>query len=103
MSSRRTPRPVAAALSAALGDAQPETLLASVQTVWGEAVGEAIAAEAAPVSEREGVVTIACRSATWAHELELLGDQILSQVAARLAPATPLRGLRFNAAADPGP
>jgi predicted nucleic acid-binding Zn ribbon protein len=102
MSSRRTPRPVGTALGEALGNAQPETLLASVQTVWGEAVGEAIAVEATPVSEREGVVTIACRSATWAHELELLGDQILSQVASRLPPDAPLRGLRFNAAADPG-
>lgn len=103
MGARRTPRPVASAVNAALGDAQPETLLAGVQTVWGEAVGEAIAGEATPVSERDGVVTVACRSATWAHELELLGDQILSQVASRLAPETPLRGLRFNAAGDPGP
>src|SRR5919106_6982548 len=101
MTSRRTPRPVAAAVSAAVRDSQPETLLASVQTVWGEAVGEAIAAEATPVAEREGVVTIACRSATWAHELDLLGDQILAQLRSELPSEAPLRGLRFNAARSP--
>ena len=102
MSSRRTPRPVAAAVNAVAGEAQPETLLAGVQTVWGEAVGETIAAESAPVSERDGVVTVACRSATWAHELELLGDQICSQVASKLGSDAGLQGLRFNAAAEPG-
>ena len=101
MRSRRTPRPVAAAVNAAIGDAQPATLLASVQTVWGEVVGERIAAEATPVAEREGVVTVACRSATWAQELELLGDQILSQMASKLGRDAGLQGLRFNAAADP--
>jgi predicted nucleic acid-binding Zn ribbon protein len=102
MRSRRTPRPVAAAIDAVAGDAQPETLLARVQTVWSEAVGETIAAEAAPIAERDGVVTVACRSSTWAQELELLGDQIRSQVTSRLGPDAPLQGLRFNAAADPG-
>jgi len=101
MRARRKPRSIAEAVNAAIGDAQPETLLASVQTVWSDAVGEAIAAEAAPVSERDGVVTIACRSATWAHELELLGDQIHSQISSRLGQNAGLQGLRFNAAGDP--
>ena len=34
--------------------------------------GPALAAEAAPVSERDGMVTVACESAVWAQELELL-------------------------------
>ena len=39
--------------------------------------GAAIAAEAEPVAERDGVVTVACRSATWAQELDLLGPDLL--------------------------
>jgi predicted nucleic acid-binding Zn ribbon protein len=101
MRSRRAPRPLAAALNATLDQVEPETLLANVQTVWAAAVGEAIAAEATPVAEREGVVTIACDSATWAQELDLLSDQILAQVRSELPPEAPLRGLRFNAARDP--
>ena len=74
-----------------------------MQTAWAEAVGEAVAAEATPVSERDGVVTVACRSATWAQELDLLGDRDpLSEWPLGALPERPrLRGLRFNAAADP--
>jgi predicted nucleic acid-binding Zn ribbon protein len=102
MPSRRAPRPLAAALNATLGEVEPETLLASVQTVWAGVVGEAIAAEATPVAEREGVVTVACDSATWAQELDLLSGQILAQLRSELPSEAPLRGLRFNAARDPG-
>jgi predicted nucleic acid-binding Zn ribbon protein len=101
MPSRRAPRPVAAAIDAALGDAQPETLLASVQTAWAGAVGEAIAAETTPVSERDGVVTVACTSSTWAHELDLLSDQIVSRLRSEMPSEAALEGLRFNAASDP--
>ena len=101
MSSRRTPRPVAVAVNAAIGGAQPETLLAGVQTAWAGAVGERIAAEATPVSERDGVVTVACDSATWAQELELLGDHILARLRSELPAGAALSGLRFNAARAP--
>ena len=99
--SRRAPRPLAEAVKAALGEAEPATVLASVQTVWADVVGDAIAAEASPVAERDGVVTVACDSATWAHELDLLSDQILAQLDAKLPSAAGLRELRFNAARDP--
>jgi predicted nucleic acid-binding Zn ribbon protein len=98
---RRAPRSLAQALSATIGEVEPETLLASVQTVWAETVGDRIAAEASPVSEREGVVTVACASATWAQELDLLSHQILTQLRSALPPETPLRALRFNAAGAP--
>jgi predicted nucleic acid-binding Zn ribbon protein len=63
-------------------------------------VGEAIAREASPVSERDGVVTVACRSSTWAQELDLLSDQILGRIRTELASEGTLRGLRFNASGD---
>jgi predicted nucleic acid-binding Zn ribbon protein len=100
MSARRAPRPVATAIDAALERAEPQTLLAQVQTVWSVAVGEAIVSEATPVSERDGVVTVACGSATWAHELDLLSDEILARLRSELPSEAGLRALRFNAAPD---
>jgi predicted nucleic acid-binding Zn ribbon protein len=101
VSRRRAPRPIAEAVSAALEGAEPATLLAAVQSAWPGAVGEAIAREATPVSEREGVVTVACRSATWAQELDLLGVRILEQLRQNLPSGTALEGLRFTASAEP--
>ena len=100
MSRRRAPRPIAAAVSAALEGAEPATLLAAVQSAWPGAVGEAIAREATPVSEREGVVTVACRSATWAQELDFLGARIADQLREKLPSGTDLRALRFAASGD---
>jgi len=94
---RRAPRRLTNALAAAMGRAAPQTPLAAVQSAWPEAVGPAIAAEATPVSERDGVVTVACRSATWAHELDLMGDRITAQLRDRLPEGTPLEGFRFTA------
>ena len=47
---RRTPRPVAAAVSLAMERAEPPTLLAAVQRAWPSAVGEAVASEGSPVA-----------------------------------------------------
>jgi predicted nucleic acid-binding Zn ribbon protein len=99
--SRRTPRPLAAAIGEALDRAEPATLLAAVQSVWADAVGEAIAHEATPVAERSGVVTVACNSAAWAQELDLLGGQILEKVRSELPPESPLEALRFIISGDP--
>jgi len=97
---RRAPRPISEAVSAALEGAEPATLLAAVQRAWPAAVGEAIAREATPVAERDGVVTVACRSATWAQELDLLGARIGQQLAAELPAGTALERLRFTASQD---
>jgi predicted nucleic acid-binding Zn ribbon protein len=94
---RRAPRPLTAAVNAALERAEPVTLLAAVQRAWPGAVGEAIAREASPVAERSGVVTVACRSSTWAEELDLLRDQILARLRAELDDPEGLAGLRFSA------
>lgn len=84
-------------MNVALERGEPATLLAAVQRAWPGAVGEAIAREASPVAERSGVVTVACRSSTWAEELDLLRDQILARLRAQLDDPEGLAGLRFSA------
>jgi predicted nucleic acid-binding Zn ribbon protein len=81
---RLAPRPIGAALEGALGTARPAGLLAAVQAAWRQAAGAALADAATPVSERDGVVTVACDAAVWAQELELLGAELLDRLNARL-------------------
>ncbi len=80
---RRAPRPVAAALEGLTSRLAPATLLAEVQRVWPAAAG-AFAGEALPVAERDGVVTVACASAVWAQELDLLGPRVVAALNAEL-------------------
>jgi predicted nucleic acid-binding Zn ribbon protein len=101
VSRRRAPRPIAASLGALVAGTEPATLLAAVQSAWPGAVGEAIAREASPVSERDGVVVVACASATWAEELDLLGAQIACQVRENLPDGDALKRLRFTASGGP--
>jgi predicted nucleic acid-binding Zn ribbon protein len=103
---RRAPRPLAAAVDAVIGDLAPETALARVQGIWRAVAGDVVAAEAQPESERGGVVTVACSSAVWASELDLLRADLLERLnealgASRDAPA--VRELRFRAGPAPGP
>jgi len=95
------PRPFAAALEHAAREAAPAGLLARVQACWPEAAGPVIAQEAAPVSERGGVLTLRCRSAVWAQELELLSPDLLSRLNAALDVGTegPVKALRFRVGA----
>jgi predicted nucleic acid-binding Zn ribbon protein len=93
---RSAPRPAAIALREALKGSVPQTGLAAVQTVWPQAVGAAIAAVADPVSERDGVVTVRCQSATWAQELSLMEPQLLERLGEELGEAAP-RALRCSA------
>jgi predicted nucleic acid-binding Zn ribbon protein len=76
---RVAPRPLSAALQGVARRAEPATLLARVQAVWPEVAGPGLSASATPVSERDGVVTVACESAVWAQELELLGPDLLTR------------------------
>jgi predicted nucleic acid-binding Zn ribbon protein len=55
-----------------------------------------VAVEAQPVAERDGVVTVACRSATWAQELDLMHDELLERLNAALGHGG-LKRLRFTA------
>ena len=94
------PRRLGAALDAVRADAAPKTLLAAVQGAWRQVVGDGVAAQAEPVGERDGVVTVACRSATWAQELDLMGQELTERLRAELpadGPAGALERLRFTA------
>ena len=65
--------------------------------------GATVAAEAVPVAERDGLVTVACRSATWAQELDLLQLDLIERLNAAVSEADPegpsaaVSGLRFTA------
>jgi predicted nucleic acid-binding Zn ribbon protein len=77
---RRGPRPLTPTLERLRDDLAPDTLLAEVQGVWPSAVGQAIAAEARPTSERGGVLTVSCSASVWAQELDLMAPAILEQL-----------------------
>jgi predicted nucleic acid-binding Zn ribbon protein len=95
---RLAPRALATALEAVVRDAAPATLLARVQGVWSETAGPGMAAAAAPISERDGVVTVGCESAVW--ELELLGPELLRGLEAQLGGPL-VRQLRFVVGSAP--
>jgi predicted nucleic acid-binding Zn ribbon protein len=100
---RLAPRPLALALDGVVERSEPATVLARAQAAWREAAGPGLAPFAAPVSERDGVLTVACESAVWAHELELLGPDLLTRLNAALGgrPAGNLTRLRFVVGSGP--
>ena len=77
---RRSPRSLTPALDALRDAVAPATPLAEVQSVWPEAVGPAIAAEAVPTREQGGVLTVSCAASVWAQELDLMAPVILSRL-----------------------
>jgi predicted nucleic acid-binding Zn ribbon protein len=91
---RRAPEPFADVLRDAVAGAAPDTLLARVQASWAQVAGAAIAAESAPVSEREGTVTVDCSASVWAQELTLLEADLRARLNAALKGQT-VRSLRF--------
>jgi predicted nucleic acid-binding Zn ribbon protein len=82
---RLAPRPAAFALEAVKASLAPATTLARVQAAWPSVVGETVAQESQAVSERAGVVTIACRSAVWSQELALMAPELADRLNAALA------------------
>lgn len=85
---RRDPRPLTGALDAFVAEQAPQTLLAQVQLRWVSTVGPVVAAEAEPLAERDGVVTVACTSSVWAHEMALLGPDIARRLNEALGAST---------------
>jgi predicted nucleic acid-binding Zn ribbon protein len=77
---RRSPRPLAFAVEEIQSGLAPETVLAEAQAEWRTAVGDAIADHARPVSERGGVLTIACSASVWAQELDLMATSIIERL-----------------------
>jgi predicted nucleic acid-binding Zn ribbon protein len=96
VSGRRAPRRAGLALRGALAGAAPKTVLAGVQAAWADVAGARIAAEAQPVAERDGVITVACRSATWASELDLMQEKLRERLNGALG-GDEVKGLRFTA------
>ena len=83
--SRAAPaQPRAAALDRADRGARPaRRTLARVQEVWPRAAGPAVAAAARPVSERDGVLTVACEAAVWAAGARPDGSELIARLNAR--------------------
>jgi len=98
---RRAPRPLATAVEALTQRLAPATLLADVQRVWPQAAGPEIAAEAEPVSERAGTVTLLCSSAVWMQEIDLMGPTLVDSLNARLG-SDRVQALRCVATAGRG-
>jgi predicted nucleic acid-binding Zn ribbon protein len=93
---RSGPRPVALALDGLTSTLAPATLLTEVQRAWPEAAGAAFARVCEPVSERDGVVIVACSEAVWAQELDLMSEAVVERLNASLGrPA--VRRLRARA------
>ena len=78
MRRRPGPRPLTGAFERVADDLMPQTLLAEVQRVWPAVVGAGLAEVAVPVAEKEGVVRVACGSAVWAQELDLMGARVVA-------------------------
>ena len=102
MSRYREPRPIAEAVARVTARAAPATTIARLQGEWEGVAGPVIAAEAEPVSERGGVVTVACKSAVWANELELLAPGLIQGLNAALG-GQAVGALRFVVRGPRGP
>jgi predicted nucleic acid-binding Zn ribbon protein len=63
-------------------------------------VGEAIAAQAQPIAERGGVLTVACAASVWAQELDLMGPELVERLNGSLGGGT-LTRLRCVATPPP--
>jgi predicted nucleic acid-binding Zn ribbon protein len=77
---RRAPVPLAGAIEALTRRLEPDTALAAIQRAWPAVVGEVIAEECEPRSERGGVVTVVCRSAVWAQELTFMAPDLVARL-----------------------
>jgi predicted nucleic acid-binding Zn ribbon protein len=74
---RAAPRPISLSVEALADRLAPRHALARVQRVWVSAVGAAVAREADPLAVHERTLTVGCRSAVWAQELDLMGPELL--------------------------
>ena len=93
---RPAPRPLASAVEAFAATLAPATPLARVQRAWAQAVGETVAREATPVAMRDATLTVACRSAVWAQELDLMSAQVVEALEEALGERI-VAGLRCRA------
>ncbi len=80
---RQGPRPVGFALDALADTLEPPTLLAAVQRVWPDVAGS-FAGVSEPISERDGVLTVACDSSVLSSELDLMSELVVTRLNAAL-------------------
>jgi predicted nucleic acid-binding Zn ribbon protein len=80
---RKGPRPVSFALDVLADQLEPPTPLAAIQRAWPAAAGS-FARSSEPVSERDGVLTVACDSAVVANELDLMSELVVERLNAAL-------------------
>jgi predicted nucleic acid-binding Zn ribbon protein len=90
---KAAPRTLSVALDRLATTLAPATTLARVQEIWADATGVAIAAAAHPTAERDGVLTVLCEAAVWAHELTMMEADLLARINASLG-AEAIRELR---------
>lgn len=76
---RAGPRPVSVALDGMIDRLAPPTALAAIQRAWPDAAGR-FADFSEPVSERDGVVVVACDSSVWASELDLMSELVVAKL-----------------------
>ena len=98
MTRRRPPRELRDVLGQVQERLAPPDLLAAVQRHWRTAVGDQVAEEAWPDSERGGCVTVRCRSAVWTAELTMLEQTLLKELNECLPRERQVRALKFTAA-----
>lgn len=94
---RPAPRTLSPALEQLATTLAPATPLARVQSAWERVAGPAIAAAARPSAERDGLLTIDCEAAVWAHELEMMSADLIARLNAELGEQT-VRRLRCRTA-----
>jgi predicted nucleic acid-binding Zn ribbon protein len=58
----------------------PATPLARIQGAWPAAVGELVAANATPLRERAGVLTVYCPQSVWAQEVALMAADYVAAI-----------------------
>jgi predicted nucleic acid-binding Zn ribbon protein len=97
MSLRRSaPRPLSIALQSRERTVAPSTPLARIQQAWPAAVGEVVAANASPLRERNGTVTVYCPQAVWAQEVSLMAAEVVANLNRELGDAL-VREIRTTA------
>lgn len=93
---RPAPRGLSEALRALAGEVAPATPLARVQSVWAQALGPAISDAASPTAMRDGVLSVVCKTAGWAQELDLMSPDLTARLNDALAGEV-IREVRWRA------
>jgi Dna[CI] antecedent, DciA len=92
---RTLPDPIGHEVRRELDRFGPAGKMGEIVSVWPEAVGAAIAANAWPARvARDGTLHVHTASSTWAFELAQLSDSVLSRLRERLGDDSPA-ALRF--------